>query len=208
MVRLSIIAAAILLCTSNTFAQSEKKQSVYSEIGVGFGKTLFFGDVKSVLKDGYGGAFDPGTATNLIMGFSFSPESWKGFGVGSKLNFAIGNSVKGDNNDAYVFNYYNFAITTKYFAISKKYNEGFYVNASAGLGQFTSERSNGTLYYKHLYGLGFSFLSGAGYSIPVGRQSLSFEVQYDYSTRDTGIDGKGESALKSGQFGANIIYSF
>ena len=36
---------------------------------LGFGQTLFFGDMKTQLLKSYGGAFEPGIGNNLMMGF-------------------------------------------------------------------------------------------------------------------------------------------
>jgi hypothetical protein len=210
MKKIIIFTAMLLFGISNSFGQSDKTKSVYAEVGFGFGKTLFFGDTKALLKEGYGATFNPGTAINILMGFSYAPQNWKGFGLGSRITGTIGNTVKGDgNNDDFAFNYYNTAITTKYYPISKEFNKGLYVGASFGFGQFTTERSNKeTKLLKHLYGLGTTFTATTGYSFLIGKRTFSIEAQYDYSNRNVGIDGKDEFSLKSGQIGGNIIYSF
>jgi hypothetical protein len=205
-----------LTCTTFLFAQIANAQNnnltrfpVYGEIGLGFGQTLFFGNMKTQLSNSYAGSFNPGIGNNLMMGFYLSPENWKGLGIGSRIKGTFGTSVKGDNGDSYIFNYYNLAATAKYYAINKTFNKGLYVRGSYGFGQFTSKRVNEeTNLYKHQYAIGTSLMGGVGYTLPFKRMALSIEAEFDYSNRNGTIDGKGDATYKSGQIGANIILSF
>lgn len=209
----TLVVAAICLISLRTTAQTltniKSKMPVYGEVGLGFGKTLFFNDMKQKLYQSYGGSFNPGTGNNLMMGFYVAPTTWKGLGIGSRIKGTFGTSVKGGNGDSYIFNYYNLAISAKYFALSKAYNKGFYVRGSFGFGQFTTKRVNETIQlYKHQYAIGTSLMGGVGYTIPIKNKSLSFEAEYDYSNRNGTIDGLGDASYQSGQIGGNIILTF
>ncbi len=210
-VTLAVSIACLFAPLANAQSPNEKKDRfpIYGEIGLGFGQTLFFGDMKSQLSDSYGGAFDPGTGNNLMMGFYIAPENWKGLGIGSRIKGTFGSSVKGDNGDSYIFNYYNLAITAKYYALSQQFNKGLYLRGSFGFGQFTTKRVNeDSNLYKHQYAIGTSLMGGIGYTIPFRRTALSFEAEFDYSSRSGTIDGKGNASYQSGQIGANVILSF
>jgi len=190
-------------------AQKKPKLPVYGEAGLGWGQTLFFGDMAAKLTDSYGGSFSPGIGNNLMMGFYVAPDKWKGLGVGSRIKGTFGTSVTGTNGDSYIFNYYNLAISAKYYALSRQFNQGVYVRGSFGFGQFTTKRVNETSQlYKHQYAIGSSLLGGIGYSFPIKRMVLSLEAEFDYSNRNGTIDGKGDTSYQSGQLGGNIILSF
>lgn len=165
--------------------------------------------MKAQLIKSYGGAFNPSIGNNLMMGFYVAPENWKGLGIGSRIKGTFGTSVNGDNGDSYIFNYYNLAITAKYYALSKGFNKGLYIRGSFGFGQFTTKRVNeATNLYKHQYAIGTSLMGGIGYSIPFKKTALSIEAEFDYSNRNGTIDGLGDAGYRSGQIGGNIIFSF
>jgi hypothetical protein len=190
-------------------AQTKSKSLVYAELGLGWGQTLFFGDMKAKLTASYGGSFSPNIGNNLMMGFYVAPEKWKGLGIGSRIKGTFGTSVEGDNGDNYIFNYYNLAVTAKYHPLSKTFNKGVYGRGSIGFGQFTTKRVNeSTNLYKHQYAIGSSMMGAVGYTIPFRKMALSLEAEFDYSTRNGTIDGKGDTGYQSGQIGGNIILSF
>lgn len=197
------------LANAQTSADKKTRFPIYGEIGLGVGQTLFWGDMKTQLTNSYGGSFSPGLGNNIMMGFYIAPENWKGLGIGSRIKGTFGTSVKGDNGDSYIFNYYNLAITAKYYALSKEFNKGLYVRGSLGFGQFTTKRVNETTnLYKHQYALGTSLMGGIGYTFPIRKMALSIEAEFDYSNRNGTIDGKGDTGYQSGQLGGNIILSF
>lgn len=194
---------------AQTSLEQKTKLPVYAEIGLGWGQTLFFGDMEAQLIQSYGGSFSPGIGNNLMMGFYASPDSWKGLGLGSRIKGTFGTSVIGDNGDSYIFNYYNLAITAKFYALSREFNKGLYVRGSFGFGQFTTKRVNeATNLYKHQYAIGTSLMGGIGYTIAFKKTALSFEAEFDYSNRNGTIDGKGDAGYQSGQIGGNVILSF
>jgi hypothetical protein len=205
----SIVCLAVQSVSAQAMLEKKSKLPVYGEFGVGFGQTLFFGDMKTQLSQSYGGSFDPGIGNNLMMGFYISPDNWSGFGLGSRIKGTFGTSVKGDNGDSYIFNYYNLAITAKYYALTKEFNQGLYIRGSFGFGQFTTKRINeATNLYKHQYAIGTSLMGGIGYTMPFKKMALSLETEFDYSTRNGTIDGKGDAGYQSGQMGGGIILSF
>lgn len=206
---MSIICLASQFANAQTPTEKKLKFPVYGEIGLGWGQTLFFGNMKEQLTLSYGGSFNPGFGNNLMMGFYIAPENWKGLGIGSRIKGTFGTSVIGDNGDSYIFNYYNLAISAKYYMLSKEFNKGLYARGSFGFGQFTTKRVNEATYlYKHQYAIGTSLMGGIGYTIPFKKTTLSFEAEFDYSNRNGTIDGKGDAGYQSGQIGGNIILSF
>jgi hypothetical protein len=207
----SIIIVTFLFAfiTINSNAQTEKKSRIFAEVGLGFGQTIFSGDIKQNLQAAYGGSFDPGTGNNLIMGFHYAPENWKGFGVGSRIKGTFGTSVKGTNGDDFIFNYYNLGISAKYHFISKEFNNGLYGRTGIGFGQFTSKRVNEDQnLYKHQYAIGSTLTAGLGWTFPFKKMALSVEAEYEYSSRNGTIDGKGDATFTSGQIGGNVLISF
>ncbi len=194
---------------AQTTTETKPKIPVYGEAGLGFGQTLFFGDMKAQLEQSYSGTFDPGTGNNLMMGFYVSPENWNGLGIGSRIKGTFGSSVIGENGDSYIFNYYNLALTAKYYVLSSEFNKGLYARGSFGFGQFTTKRVNETTnLYKHQYAIGTSLMGGIGYTLPFQKTALSFEAEFEYSSRNGTIDGIGEAVYQSGQIGGNVIVSF
>ncbi len=196
--------------TISSFSQSEKRP-VYAEVGIGFGQTLFFGDIQDELAASLGGDFDPQIGNNLSMGFYLSPEKWKGFGIGSRIHGTFGTPIKGKNTtDEFVFNYYNLSIASKYYFVSREFNKGFYINGSVGFGQMTAKRLNENAQdYSHQYAIGTSFMGGLGYTYPFKKSALGLEVQFEYANRNGTVTGRKDGVgFTSGQIGANLIWSF
>ncbi|WP_445908735.1 hypothetical protein [Yeosuana sp.] len=204
-----IIVVLMILVSIVNNAQTEKKAKIFAEFGLGFGQTLFSGDIKENLQLAYGGTFDPGTGNNLIVGFHYAPDSWKGFGLGSRIKGTFGSSVTGTNNENYIFNYYNLGLSGKYYFLSKEFNKGLYSRAGLGFGQFTSKRENeAQKLYKHQYGIGSTLTAGLGWTFPLKKMAISVEAEYEYSSRNGTIDGIGDKSFTSGQIGGNVILSF
>ncbi len=191
-------------------ASAPSKLPVYGEAGLGFGQTLLFGNTKAQLRKAYGGAFGPGTANNLMMGFFVAPEGWRGLGLGSRIKGTFGSSVTGDFGDSYIFNYYNLALAAKYYPLSRQYNRGFYGRGSFGFGQLTTKRvSETTRTYAHQYAIGTSLMGGLGYTLPLKRVSVSLEAEFESATRNGTISGEADGQeFRSGQLGANLYVTF
>jgi hypothetical protein len=204
----SILIVVLILMSNPTFGQS-KKQRIYGEIGLGAGQTVINSSSKASLETALGGTFEPSIGNNLMMAFYISPENWKGLGVGSRIHGTFGSPTNGTNNSQYVFNYYNLALSAKYFVLSKEFNKGLYANGSFGFGQFTAKRLNETRNeYQHQYAIGTSLIGGLGYTFPFKKAALSIEVHYENANRSGTVNGIGDVSFNSGQFGGNIILSF
>lgn len=209
MTRIFFIAFVAML-SLNSYAQTLRKNSVFGEIGLGAGKTLFFKNIKENLNQALGGTFEPGIGNNLMMAFYIAPERFKGLGIGSRIKGTFGTSVKGENDDdEYIFNYYNLSASLKYYFLSRQYNKGAYTRASLGFGQLTSKRMNeDSKRYTHQYAIGSTTSLGVGYTIPVKTSSFSLEAEFESSSRNGTIDGVGNATFRSGQLGLNVILTF
>lgn len=62
----------------------KQKSSVYGEVGLGFGQTLFFGNIDEELRAALDGSFDPSIGNNLMMGFYVAPDSGRNGTVDGK----------------------------------------------------------------------------------------------------------------------------
>jgi hypothetical protein len=200
---------ALCLTVQLSFAQSNKLR-IYGDIGMGVGQAIINTQTKTAIRNALGGGFEPSIGNNLLMGFYISPENWKGLGIGSRIHGTFGTPTNGDNGDKYVFNYYNLAVASKYFLVTKTYNKGIYVNASLGFGQLTTKRLNETSNaYQHQYAIGTSLMGGVGYTFPFKKTALSVELQYENANRNGTVNGVKESVkFQTGQIGGNIILSF
>lgn len=208
-ITISILGFGVSHLQAQNESVSSTKLPIYAELGFGLGQTLFFGDMSAKLQDSYGGSFSPGLGYNLISAFYYSPEKWKGFGLGSRIKGTFGSSVKGDFGDSYIFNYYNIAIAAKYHFVSKQFNKGLYGRASVGFGQLTTKRVNQSInLYKHQYAIGSVFIAGLGYAFPFKKTALGIEAEFEFANRNGTIDGKGDAIYQSGQIGVNVIFSF
>lgn len=206
----TIMGLAIALAISAPLHAQTGKKTVYGEVGAGFGKTLFSGDIRTKLRQALGGSFEPGTGNNLMMGFYVAPDTWRGLGLGSRIRGTFGAPVKGEFGDEYIFNYYNVALSAKYYAISRQYNRGFYGRGSVGFGQLTTKRQNEAANrYTHQYAIGSSLMGGVGYTYPFRKTSLSIEAEFERAVRNGTIDGVGDNQkFRSGQLGVNVYVTF
>lgn len=194
-----------------TMPASEKpaRLPVYGEAGIGFGQTLFFGGMRDALRRSYGGAFDPGLGNNLMMGFTVAPLGWRGVGVGARIKGTFGTSIKGEQGDSYIFNYYALALAVKAYPFAKGFNDGPYARVSAGFGQMTTKRQNEAInLYRHQYAIGLTVGGALGYTLPVGPVGLGIEAEFEFSSRDGTVDGVGATNFQSGQLGGNFVVSF
>lgn len=205
-----LVALALINGIHQYATAQEHKSSVYGEVGLGFGQTLFFNNIQQELQAALGGSFDPAIGNNLMMGFYVAPERWKGLGVGARIHGTFGTPVSGDAGDDYVFNYYNLALSLKYYLFSQQFNQGLYARGSAGFGQMTTKRLNEEARrYIHQYAIGSTFTGSVGYTFPLQKSAISIEAQFEYSNRNGTVDGRGDGVqFASGQIGGNLILSF
>ncbi|TGE14373.1 hypothetical protein [Hymenobacter elongatus] len=75
-------------------AQTQTKQTVYGEVGLGFGQALFFGDIRQKLRAAIGADdFTPNAGGNFLVAFYVAPATWRGLGVGVRAKvFGAGGS--------------------------------------------------------------------------------------------------------------------
>ncbi len=194
-------------------AQTVQKQVVYGEVGLGAGQTLFFGDIRTKLRQAIGANdFDPGIAGNLLLSFYVAPARWKGLGVGGRLKFSgSGGGAKDDQGGEYFFNYYHLGLTAKYYPISRTYNQGLYARASLGTGQLTTKHqlNDEAQTYRHQFAIGSVLAGGLGWTFPLKTSSLSLEAEFESGRRNGTISGVGDGQVfRSGQLGVNGIVTF
>lgn len=190
-------------------ATQERPKNIYGEFGIGAGQTIIANETKSHLKAALGGSFDPVLAGNLTTAFYYAPSKWKGLGLGTRLMWSGGPGAVGENGDDYFFNYYNISLSAKYYALSQTFNKGLYLRLSFGTGQLTTKRANDEANsFTHQFAIGSTLSANIGYSFPIGKNAVSLEGHFETSSRSGTINGLGDKSLRSGQIGANIIYSF
>jgi hypothetical protein len=206
----TILFVLLSISTLTAQAQTQSKARVFGEVGLGFGQTLFFGDSKERLAQTFGGSFKPGTGFNIMTAFYVAPENWKGLGIGTRVKGTFGTSVKGESDaDSYIFNFYSVQLSAKYYPFSKTFNKGLYTRLSAGFGQFTAKRLNeSTNYYLHQYAIGSTLGLSAGYTIPLKRSAISFEVEFESSSRNGTVNTLGSQTFQTGQLGFNTTLTF
>lgn len=196
------------LFAQNTTTQIRPK-NIYGELGFGAGQTIIANETKSHLKASLGGSFEPVIAGNLSTAFYYAPSNWKGLGIGTRLMWSGGPGAVGQNGDDYFFNYYNFSVSAKYYALSQTFNKGLYLRLSLGTGQLTTKRANdASNSFTHQFAIGNTISGNIGYSFPFGKNTISLEAHLETSSRSGTINGVGDKTLISGQIGANLVYSF
>ncbi|MEL6592079.1 MAG: hypothetical protein AAFQ68_18435, partial [Bacteroidota bacterium] len=167
-------------------------------------------DTQSQLGAALEGSFEPGSGNNLMAGFYVAPQSWRGLGLGTRIHGTFGTPISGTNQSEYVFNYYNLALSAKYYPFSQQFNQGLYLRGSIGFGQMTAKRlDESRLTYVHQYAIGTSLTGNVGYTVRLRRTAVSLEAHYEYANRNGTVTGEGDGVtFVSGQIGANLILSF
>ncbi|MEM6348561.1 MAG: hypothetical protein AAF927_32055 [Bacteroidota bacterium] len=208
--RFSLLFISIFCFTTLSLSAQQAKKPVFGEVGLGFGQALFIGDMQTQLTNALGGSFEPSIGNNLMMGYYLAPAKWRGLGIGTRIHGTFGTPVSGTQSSQYVFNYYNLALTAKYYPFSQTFNQGFYLRASAGFGQMTVKRLNeSSLDYVHQYAIGSSLTANLGYTFAFETFGLGLEAHYEYANRNGTVSGEGDGVrFISGQLGANLILSF
>lgn len=187
----------------------DAKVPIYGELGIGVGHTFLLGDTKTALRRSYGGAFDPGLGSSLMMGFVVAPRIFHGIGVGARIKGTFGSPQKGEGGDDYIFNGYALSLAVKAYPFAKRFNDGPYARVSLGFGQMTTKRQNeATSSYRHQYAIGLTLAGALGYTLPVGPVGLGLEAEVEYSSRGGTADGIGATTYESGHVGGNFVVSF
>lgn len=168
---------------------------VYGNVALGYGNTFFYGTLadKETVNDGRG--FGRNQGFTLSTFFYVSPESWKGLGIGSGVKGFFATPNNGGDNETYLFNYYHVGLGLKYYPFSGTFNKGFCVKSNFGFGQMTEKtKFNSTKTYEHQFAIGTTLLGGIGYSLPLNKGKLAFNIdlEAEYSNRRGDVTGKGE----------------
>ncbi len=208
---LALLAGKTIAQTSADAKPSANKWPVFAEVGIGFGQTLMFGNTPDNLKDALGGEFTPTLGSNVIAGFFVAPDNWHGIGLGARIKGTFGSGVKGKNDqDDYIYNYYNLGFHAKYYPFSATFNRGLFVKGGLGFGQMTTKRSNEeTNSFVHQYAIGQVLTASTGYTHWFGSMGLTLEAEFEYGSRNGTVNGKGDGVLfQSGQLGVNALVTF
>lgn len=191
-----LITAILIFISVQITCSQENKVPIYAHVALGYGNTFFYGSLseKETINDDRG--FGRNQGSTLSTFFYAAPDKWKGLGIGSGVKGFIASPNEGGDNETYFFNYYHVGIGIKYYPISKKFNEGFYVKTNLGFGQMTEKtKFNNTQTYEHQFAVGTTVLGGLGYSIPIGKEkrtSFNIDLEAEYSSRNGDVTGIGE----------------
>lgn len=206
------VSLPVLSAQEPPHAAATARLPVYGLFGIGFGQTLFFGDIRTKLAEAIGAReFAPNTGFNTVLGFTVAPEAWDGLGLGARAKVFAATPSRGTEGERYFFNYYHAGMSAMWYALSGRFNDGAYVRASVGFGQLTAKRDDGETAneYRHQFAVGTTLLGGLGYSFPLGSTSLSIEAEFEHSSRNGTISRIGEGQVfQSGQLGINCIITF
>jgi hypothetical protein len=201
---------AFLFALQATYAQN--KLPIYANIATGYGNTFFYGSLseKETINDGRG--FGRNQGFTLSTFFYVAPNHWKGLGIGSGVKGFFATPNNGGNNETYLFNYYHVGLGLKYYPFSKTFNKGFSVKSSFGFGQMTEKmRYNDTQIYEHQFAIGTTLLGGFGYSIPLYKNKMAFNIDFEaeYSNRRGDVTGKGEDQkFQNSHVSLNLGFGF
>ncbi len=211
--RVPFLLLPLTVWLSEAHAQTERKQTVYGEVGFGAGQTLFFGDIRTKLRQAIQARdFEPGIAGNLLLAFYVAPERWKGLGIGGRLKFSgSGGGATDDQGGEYFFNYYNIGLSAKYYPISRQYNKGLYGRVTVGTGQLTTKHqfNDPEETYLHQFAIGSVLTGSIGWTFPLKTKSISLEGEFESGRRNGTISRVGDGhVFRSGQLGLNAIVTF
>lgn len=191
-----ITGVVILLTIGSINAQNEpKKLPVFGNVSIGYGNTFFSGRLgdKETVNDDRG--FGRNQGFTIATFFYYSPNSWKGLGVGSGVKgfFATPNLGGPNETEEYFFNYYHVGLGAKYH-FSKAFNKGFFVKSNFGFGQMTEKtRFLDENRFEHQFALGTTFLGGVGYALPLSEHlSFTIDLEYEISRRRGDVTGEGQ----------------
>lgn len=214
---MSLLACLCILFTVNTVRAQDTeptpaKLPVYGNVSIGYGNTFFAGTLadKETINDGRG--FGRNQGNTLTTWFYVAPTNWKGLGVGAGIKGFFASPNNGGNNETYLFNYYHVGVGAKYYPFSKRFNQGFLLKSSFGIGQMTEKtKYNATRVYEHQFAVGTTLLAGVGYSIPIAkkRAALNIDLDFETSNRRGDVTGLGENQpFKNNHVSLNIGLGF
>lgn len=211
-----ILVLAGLFVTTTILAQngapdltlSNKKTSI--EVSLGFGKTFFFGDLRTqeTAQDAEG--FSPNIGTNVAFAYYRSISKVPGLQLGARASFFISTPSTNDSGDKeYFFNYYHGGISAKYF-YGKTVDKGLFSRVDAGFGQMTEKlRNTSEKEATHQFAIGTTLGGSLGWAFPLkSGKSVFVETYYEQSFRNGDVDGVGEKQFQSGQIAFNVGLSF
>ncbi|MBC8042495.1 MAG: hypothetical protein IAF08_03530 [Rhizobacter sp.] len=215
--KLLLLAAVLVITVSftrSTAAQSQpetKTPAIYADISFGYGRTIFFGRLANEQATREARGFSPSSGFNAAFFFYVQINAIRGLGVGGGgKGFTAGRASGGDNEE-FFFNYYHFGASARYHFLTQRFNDGPYVKANLGFGQFTQKtRFNASKTYEHQFAIGTVVLIGAGYSFPVsGTTAINVFAEYEYASRNGDVTGEGQGiSFQNGQLSLNAGISF
>jgi hypothetical protein len=214
---MSLLASLCILSATNALQAQDTdltpaKLPIYGNISIGYGNTFFSGTLseKETINDGRG--FGRNQGNTLATWFYVAPARWKGLGVGTGIKGFFATPNNGGNNETYLFNYYHVGVGAKYYPFSKRFNKGFALKSSVGVGQMTEKtKYNATRTYEHQFAIGTTVLAGVGYSIPVFKKRSALNIDFDFETsnRRGDVTGIGENqSFKNKHVSLNIGLGF
>ncbi|MGB3588180.1 MAG: hypothetical protein WBA23_16645 [Tunicatimonas sp.] len=182
-----------ILLGLTTYSYSQEvshKLPVFGSVSVGYGNTFFSGTLSEKEERNDQRGFGRNDGITLATFYYWSPESWRGWGVGTGFKAFVARPNNGDNQETYTYNYYHVGVSVRNYLITKRFNEGLFLMANAGWGQGTEKYSFGnTDTHKFQNASGITVLGGIGYAIPLGgqRSALNLDLSYEYANRNAEV---------------------
>ena len=185
-------------------------RSTVAEVGVGLGKSEFYGRLEDAeeARDALG--FSPNLGGTLSLAF-YQRAGWASdrLWLGGRFKVHIATPTSGDGPEEYFFNHYYGGASARVYPLSAR-RAGPFVQADLTYGQFTEKlRDPSADRADHQFAVGPGVLGAVGYAVPVGgerRLNVQFYLQRNVGNGD--VDGEGEVGFDYGALGAEVTLGF